>query len=373
MTMTNNMDNNRMNTTSRRDFLRLTAAVAATPLAAWTPAAQARNTPLTPPKTRIPRWRGFNLLDMFTMHSNGDFAEDDFKYIRDWGFDFVRLPMCHRLWILDGDDHKINEPMLEKIDRAVDLGEKYKIHVSLNFHRGPGYSVNREFTEPYNLWKDPNALDAFIFHWTMLAKRYRSIPNDRLSINLINEPADTNNADRMTRDDHERVVRKTVAAIREISPQRTIIIDGLSWARIPCPELADLGLVQSTRAYEPMTISHYKASWVNSANFPTPVWPGNGWDKNRLRQHYQPWIDLKKTGAPVHCGEGGTYNKTPHDVTLKWLRDVLEILTENDIGYAIWNFRGSFGIMDSDRSDVDYEDYDGHKLDRKMLNLLQEF
>jgi len=39
----------------------------------------------------------------------------------------------------------------------------------------------------------------------------------------------------------------------------------------------------------------------------------------------------------------------------------------------MWNFRGSFGIMDSDRRDVQYEDFHGHKLDRKLLSLLQEF
>jgi len=58
---------------------------------------------------------------------------------------------------------------------------------------------------------------------------------------------------------------------------------------------------------------------------------------------------------------------------LAWLRDVLEILTSHNIGWAIWNFRGSFGIIDSGREDVQYEDFHGHKLDRKLLALLQEF
>jgi len=326
-------------------------------------------------KTRppaIPRWRGFNLLDMFTMRSKGDFAEDDFRYIRDWGFNFVRLPLCYRLWIVDGDDYKINEAMLQKLDCAIDLGEKYNIHVCLNFHRGPDYSVNREFIEPHSLWKDNSALDAFVFHWTMIAERYRGISKDKLSFNLINEPGDLD-AGRMTRTDHERVIRTTVKAIRKISPDRIISIDGLAWSRKPCPELADLNLVQNTRAYEPMFISHYKASWVNSRNFPAPAWPGNGWDRKRLEEHYKPWIDIKNKGVPVHCGEGGAYNKTPHNVVLPWLRDVLDILTGCGIGYAIWNFRGSFGILDSGRNDVDYEDFHGHKLDRKMLNILQEY
>lgn len=70
-------------------------------------------------------------------------------------------------------------------------------------------------------------------------------------------------------------------------------------------------------------------------------------------------------------GEFGCFNKTPHDVALRWLEDSLANWRECGWGWALWNFRGSFGILDSGRGDVDYEDFHGHKLDRKMLELLQ--
>jgi endoglucanase len=37
----------------------------------------------------------------------------------------------------------------------------------------------------------------------------------------------------------------------------------------------------------------------------------------------------------------------------------------------MWCFRGSFGVADSGRSDVKYENYKGMKLDRKMIELLK--
>jgi endoglucanase len=46
---------------------------------------------------------------------------------------------------------------------------------------------------------------------------------------------------------------------------------------------------------------------------------------------------------------------------------------EAGIGWALWNFRGPFGILDSERKDVQYEDFHGHKLDRKMLELLEKY
>ena len=328
-------------------------------------------------QNELPRWRGFNLLEMFTTRSDGDFQEDDFRWMAEWGFDFARIPACYTLWIKDDDVYALDEAMLAKVDRVVRLGQRYGIHIDLNFHRGPGYSVNREREEPFSLWRDQEALDAFIFHWETFAKRYRGISSKDLSFNLINEPKNPT-PEEMTREDHERVIRATVAAIREIDPDRLIIIDGLTWANDPVPELADLDVAQSCRAYVPMGISHYQASWVESEGWPEPTWPGalhhgQPYDREKLAAHYQRWADLVAQGVGVHCGEGGAYNRTPHDVFLRWFRDVLDILTGHNIGYALWNFRGAFGILDSGREDVSYEDWYGHTLDRELLELLQAY
>ncbi len=327
-----------------------------------------------PAQSVLPRWRGFNLLEMFTARSEGNWQEDDFRWIADWGFDFVRLPMCYTLWVEDNDPLRLSEAGLAKVDRAVELGRQYHLHVSLNFHRAPGYSVNQERQEPFNLWKDQTALDAFCLHWTTFAQRYRGIPSAELSFDLVNEPP-APAPDGMTRADHERVIRAAVAAIRAVDPDRLIVADGLSWGNQPIPELADLGIAQSCRAYQPMGVSHYQASWVGGERFPVPAWPlGEGpdrWDRARLESHYQPWLDLARKGVGVHCGEGGAYNRTPHQVFLAWFRDVLEILRAAGIGWALWNFRGSFGVLDSHRADVAYEDWHGHQLDRELLHLLQ--
>lgn len=72
-------------------------------------------------------------------------------------------------------------------------------------------------------------------------------------------------------------------------------------------------------------------------------------------------------------GEFGAYNKTPHDVTLRWMEDMLINWKEQDWGWAMWNLRGSLGIIDSKREDVQYESFAGGQLDRKMLTLLQKY
>jgi endoglucanase len=52
--------------------------------------------------------------------------------------------------------------------------------------------------------------------------------------------------------------------------------------------------------------------------------------------------------------------------------DQLALWKEAGWGWSMWNLRGDFGILDSNREDVRYEDYRGHKLDRRMLELLLE-
>ena len=42
-------------------------------------------------------------------------------------------------------------------------------------------------------------------------------------------------------------------------------------------------------------------------------------------------------------------------------------------GWALWNIDGPFGIMDTPRTDCEFEDFHGHKLDRRALDLLRRY
>jgi len=333
-----------------------------------------------PSQKVLPRWRGFNLGDIHMTKHYKPFQEDDFRWISELGFNFVRIPMSYHVWSSPNSPMDMDESRFEQMDRAVRLGEKYGLHVCLNLHRGPGYCCGGD-PEPFSLWKDKTALDVFCHHWETIAGRYKGISSDKLSINPINEPP-VPSPDEMTREEHAHVIRTVTARIRDVDPGRLIIADGMWYGRgEPSPELADLGIAQSTRGYMPMGLTHYQASWwrEGSMSFPRPTWPGameadfTPWTRATLEEHYRKWADLAEQGVGVHCGECGCYIHTDHAVFLKWFEDVLDILTGYNIGYALWTFRGDFGILDSNRKDVDYEDWNGHKLDRKLLDLLQKY
>ncbi|EMI56247.1 glycoside hydrolase family protein [Rhodopirellula sallentina SM41] len=485
---------------------------------------------------RLPRWRGFNLLEKFHLQwSNGPYVESDFEMISDFGFNFVRLPMDYRVWCRGGDWNRFDEDVLREIDDAVRWGQKYSVHVCLNFHRAPGFTVASP-AEKTSLWVDQETQRVCAKHWSEFAKRYKGVPNRNLSFNLFNEPGDVDE------ETYVAVVAKMAKAIREQDPERLIICDGLEWGQKPVPGMRALRVAQATRGYAPIEITHYRASWMRgAAQFPLPMWPRVVADATlysptkidvpreartplRIRSEWQddtplrirvasvssrsrlvvradgktvfektfvpgpgkgewrsveyfpqwqsyravynrdyettipsgtreleifnaegdwvslaeigighrdsqgrsketvlpfrnrwaappavltyhtdrgdapagrishayfsgaeqenrqwlwdvgvaPWIEgASRTGVVV--GEFGCHHRTPHDVTLAWMEDNLANWQRAGIGWALWNFRGSFGVLDSKRTDVKYERYRGHKLDRKMLDLLQRY
>ena len=54
-------------------------------------------------------------------------------------------------------------------------------------------------------------------------------------------------------------------------------------------------------------------------------------------------------------------------------KDLLDVLKQFNIGYALWNFKGGFGILDSERKGAQYVDFHGHQLDKKMLDLMKKY
>jgi len=358
----------------RRGFLKSAAGAAIAGSGVFARAQAKAPAAAKPLHAKLPRWRGFNLLEKFNKGRNREFVEADFQWLSEWGFDFVRLPMDYRCWTGAVNPYKLDEKILAHIDQAVEFGKKYGVHVSLNLHRAPGYTVARP-PEKLNLWKDPEAQKQFAFQWAAFAKRYRGIPSKRLSFGLVNEPA------RIDSKTYAAAAKVAIAAIRKVDPGRLIISDGLQWGRDPVWELATDRVAQSTRGYDPFKVSHYKAGWAGRKDWGAPpTWPmkqrrgdkeiveGRQWVcDNRIK----PWKKLAAAGVGVHVGEWGAYKYTPHDVVLRWMTDLLELWAEADFGWALWNFRGPFGLLDSGRTDVKYEDYKSHKLDRKMLDLLR--
>ncbi len=360
---------------TRRAILRLAAATTGLNLAASRRAGAEgppRALPDATPK-KLPRWRGFNLLDKFMVANQKPFEERDFAEIAELGFNFVRLPLDYRCWTDPNSPNALKEPVLKEIDQAVALGRKHRIHVQINFHRAPGFTVAQP-PEPRSVWTDREIQEVCAHHWGAFAARYQGIPNSEVSFNPFNEPDD-----KVKPQEYRAVIERVAAAIRERDRGRLIICDGRNWATVPPTELIGLDVAAALHDYNPMPLTHYKASWVNwNESWPEPVWPlknSNGKFITRgtiVRELFKPWQDFEAKGVGVMVGEFGVYNQTPHRFALSWMHDTLEEFKKAGWGWALWNFTGGFGIIDSGRYDVAYETWHGRNLDRDMLKVLQD-
>ena len=368
-----------------------------------------------------PAWYGFNLLEYFSTDpdwmkyfpykNDGAFREDDFRWMRDWGFNFARLPMDYRFWTDPDDLMRIDEQKIEPIDRAVRLGEKYEVHINICLHRAPGFCIldglDAALTgihvtgEKTSFYKDPHTLDAFVHQWTFFAQRYKGIASERLSFNLVNEPflpltpaeraqltAGWENQSQAEinrqiaargESEYARVARAAIAAIRSVDPGRLIVTDGCSGGVAPVTDLVGAGVMQSPHDYYPPELTHYQCEWARGwvTRSEPPAWPlkdSRGKviaDRQTIEDFIRPWRAMEQQGLRIHFGEMGCYKHTPPEVVLAWFNDTLDAIGELHSGWALWNFRGPFGILDTERLGAKYEDWHGHSLDRALLNLLQ--
>jgi len=296
-------------------------------------------------------------------------------FLAGYGFDFVRLPSDYRVWTTDFDYLHPDETVFQAIDDALAHCRARGIHLSLNLHRAPGYCISRQEIERDDLWHDEVAQDGFVAIWEGFARRYLGVPIHALSFDLINEPPQVGLRG-FSRDTHERLIRRTVAAIRAIDATRSIIIDGLDGGNLAMPELTDLGLTHSGRGYAPYPVSHWGADWFDGWKLgDAPRWPGvefegRRWDRDDLLAFYGPWRDVAAAGTPIHIGEFGCYDRTPNGDALRWLGDLLGIWREAGWGWAMWNFEGPFGIIGHRREGARFEMRGGYPVDIDLLDLL---
>jgi hypothetical protein len=115
--------------------------------------------------------------------------------------------------------------------------------------------------------------------------------------------------------------------------------------------------------YAPQLFTHQYAPWKPPAFFhQTRRYPGtiqaspgaplpqdeNGrWDRNRIALTMEPVINfMEKFQAPCVCNEFGVYVRADRTGQLNWIKDLLSVLKQADIGFSYWNYKNlDFGLL----------------------------
>ena len=344
--------------------------------AAWLPAQTAGPMTSSVPGARLAHIRhGINLSEWFAQvydprgytkeHFQSWTTDSDIALIKAAGFDHVRLsvnpqPMMDSLRRRDGTGEYFGY-----LDAAVKMILDAGLAVEIDMH------PNSDFKD--RLAKEDDFVVRFADFWNTVAQHYASWDADRVFFEILNEPE--------MRDPYRwyGVEAKLAAAIRRGAPSNTIIAAGARWDddddMVFLEPLRDTNVIYVFHFYEPHIFTHQGATWgsyywkwlkglhypsspENAAQVATLVpeprdrmqvirYGQDHWDAARIEAEINQADDwAKQHGVPLTCNEFGVFRtfSDPQD-RARWLTDVRTALERHNIGWAMWDYSGSFGVV----------------------------
>ena len=297
------------------------------------------------------------------------FTVEDVALIERLGYDHIRIPVDEeQLW---DDEGRPEEEVFDLLLKALDWSQRHGLRVVVDLHILRSHHFN-DREKP--LWTDPREQDRFVDLWRQLSERLADRPVDQVAYELMNEAV----AD--DPEDWNRLLARGLAAVREREPERTVVIGSNRWQQVETfdqlriPE-GDPNILLSFHFYTPMALTHYGASWTPVGRYRGPVrYPGRVVEEQDLvglpddlvaairdgrgldfdRAHFEallakPLALALRTGLPLYCGEWGALPAAPRRSRMRWYRDVRSVLEEHGIGWAHWDYKGGFGVVDRDR------------------------
>ncbi len=167
-------------------------------------------------------WRG---------HWDNYITRDDIRFIKQLGFNSVRLPFSYRLFITEDNPVRLSGVGYELLDRLVSWCRDESVYVVLDMHVAPGGQTGDNIDDSWGypfLYDNAANEDLTIRLWQDLAKRYRN-ESIVLGYDLLNEPIahffDTN----LLNPKLEPLYKRIVAAIRQIDRNHILFLGGAQW------------------------------------------------------------------------------------------------------------------------------------------------
>ena len=289
----------------------------------------------------------------------------DIALIKSMGFDHVRLSVNPQPMMADHRPEEISAEYLGYLDSAVKMILDHGLAVVIDLHPESDFKAR--------LAKDDTFVQEFSDFWRALARHYSSWDRDRVFFEILNEP------ELSDRYRWYGVQAKLAAAIREGAPQQTIIATGARWSDddelVFIEPLRDPDVIYNFHFYEPHIFTHQGATWgtyfwhwVKGLHYPSSPesaaktaagvpdavdrlavirYGQDHWDAARIDAEVSQVADWAgKRGVSVVCNEFGVYRAyaEPHDREA-WIHDVRAALEQHGMGWAMWDYSGSFGLV----------------------------
>ena len=308
--------------------------------------------------------------------------EDDFARLEELGFDFVRIPIDEvQFW--DEEGNKLPEAW-DLLNNALDWSKKHNLRAIVDLHIIRSHyfnAVNEDDKAANTLFTSEESQEGLINLWRQLSVFLKDRSNDWVAYEFMNEPVAP---------EHEQwnqLIAKVHKALRELEPQRTLIIGSNLWQGhqtikyLKVPE-GDKNIILSFHYYNPMLLTHYGAWWSplcaaykGKVNYPGVLvskedydaapaaikeqlkpFTEEVWNIDKIREQFKDAIEAaKKYDLQLFCGEWGVYEPVDRELAYNWYRDVLTVFDEFNIAWTTWCYDADFGFWDQQRHC--YKDY----------------
>jgi aryl-phospho-beta-D-glucosidase BglC (GH1 family) len=301
-------------------------------------------------------------------------TEKDFKELKKWGIDHVRIPVDYNL--VETEEGEYKESGFSHLERAIGWCKKYGFNIVLDLHKTAGYCF--DFDAGSKTFFDDEALqERFYRLWEEFARRFLSY-SDMMAFELLNEITDPSSAEKWN-----VISKKAIERIRAISKEVTILVGGCNNNHISSLRSLDMpydeNIIYNFHCYEPMIFTHQHAYWSSDLKqLPDDVhitYPDTVSDYvNTIEKHIKDpdfYLDYSKTGVEkmgtdffeelfcdglkvakergvrLYCGEYGVIDQADLGSTLNWYRDIHAVFEKYGIGRAAWTYKEmDFGLSD---------------------------
>lgn len=275
------------------------------------------------------------------------FGEPDVRFLREAGFNAVRLAFNARLFEPSGGDGGFDERGFGPLDRVVRLCAGQGLRVILDLHSAPGgqnpdwHSDNP--TGMALLWEHADHRRRTVELWERIAERYRDEPWVA-AYDLLNEPCI--HPDRI--DELDRLQHQLVAAVRRRDPHHLCFLEGNRYA-------------SAFRGLTPVDDDNVAYSWHSYPFFHYLLRSDAelaALDEDAERRGGERYLDHDEElghvrevlRRPLWCGETGTFycpELGNTDFHLRTLRGFLEMMDQRSLPWSFWTYKdvGQMGLL----------------------------
>lgn len=275
----------------------------------------------------------------FRSYQDNYITEDDFAFLADFGFNFIRVPF-HYHWTEEAPwQSEKPSRFFEVIDRILPFARKYQLPLMLDLHAAPGAQApdwNADNTDgTMRFWEQAELRKASVKIWQQISAYYKD-EEMIFGYDLLNEP--------LAEDDSILCdfYADCISAIRNNADQHIIVLEGNEWGKRP-DSLRPSLFADEQVMYQPHFYAQLYFPLPKLTDYPCILEDGRHLDKEALLKVMSSTVS-HQIKRPALFGETGVKPKKTNQAGYQVYDDVFSLLAEKGWHWSVWTYKDTRGM-----------------------------